>query len=338
MKYIWILVCFMIIVFCYNNNYFDPFQNASVISITKIGPGPFITNTNHAFNIFNPGIINIDDKTLVVARISSASKCITTQEYKTNNNVNDAMNIFDPMYKNNSSLIITWYIERPDEFNVLNNYTSDCNKRHSLGLEDPRIFKYYNKIWIYAHYRGVENGTFIHKPVIFDMNTPNKLITLKYNNMNGFEKNWIPFVYDDNLYFEYTIHPHIILKCDTNTGNCLKVYETTFNNILKKDVGGGAPAQLITYNNKSYYLNIGHTRVHEPKFIRNSFFYIFNAQPPFNVLGLTKDFTIQNNDIEFATGLIVKRDKVTISVGIQDCYSILVEYDLKDIMDAMVML
>jgi predicted GH43/DUF377 family glycosyl hydrolase len=294
-------------------------------TVQKILIGPFSLTTHEKFHVFNPSIILVNNKILVVARLSSNSHCQNTSlKYTYSPLIEKSTNVFNPNYKFNSSLLIYFNLDTPFIYNVINNYHSNKNEDISLGMEDPRLFTFQNEPWIYFHYRGFKNDTFIHLPAIFKMSEPQNIIYLYYEKMTQLEKNWMPFEFNNKLYFEYNIHPHIILECDISTGICTLIAITTFINPLQKEIGGGAPSQLVTQ--KQCYLGIGHTRVDS---IRKNFFYTFNPISPFNITGMSEEINIEsNNNIEFVSGLIVHNNTIILSAGIQDCYSVIAKYDM----------
>jgi len=165
-------------------------------------------------------------------------------------------------------------------------------------------------------------------------------------------KNWMPFEYINELYFVYIISPHIILKCDINTGICNKLYETdNINNKIKYDhipnllkmshIECNVPPIIINMNKQKYYLNIGHvSQILSDNTIpiRKSFFYIFNYEPPFDIIMYGKPFDIMNEYyalVELVCGLIIKNNIVTISAGINDTYSILCDINLDEILNSL---
>ena len=304
-------------------------------SLQRFGPGPFTLSTNERMHVFNPSIAMRDGKLFVVARLSSTAKCKNPMpHYITDSVIDSNFNVFNERYKFDSSLIIYFHYDSPFAYKVFDNYTSESNNNISLGMEDPRVFTFQNELWIYFHYRGYRNNRFVHVPAIFKMSTPNDIIYLGYNGMSEIEKNWMPFEYKHELYFEYSIHPRMILKCNHVSGKCTLVHSSNYKNPLGKHVGGGAPAQPVTIDNKLYYLGIGHTRKNAPKTLRKNFFYFFKGEFPFNIVGMSDEFDIHpDNDIEFASGLVVTNNKVLVSVGIQDCYSILCKYDLNNVLN-----
>lgn len=318
----------------YKNNHINTLVNKQqqlIGTIHSIVLGPFSISTNEIFYVFNPSIILLDNNIFVVARLSSSSNCKHTLNHSYNQLIENNTNVFDPDYKKNSSLLISFYLNSPSTFNIFNNYITDQNNYINLGMEDPRIFIFQNEPWIYFHYRGFQNNTFKHLPAIFKMSTPQNIIYLYYENMTTSEKNWMPFEFDNKLYFEYSINPHIILECNTSTGKCTFIAIHNFINPLQKHIGGGAPSQLIT--TKQCYLGIGHTRSDHPHIIRKNFFYTFDPTPPFNITGMSKEFDIESSDnsIEFVSGLIVSNNTVILSAGIQDCYSVIIKYNIDSV-------
>ena len=61
---------------------------------------------------------------------------------------------------------------------------------------------------------------------------------------------------------------------------------------------------------------------------RRSFFYAYQAQPPFAILALTPRITFENATIEYATGLYRDGDYLVIGMGIDDCFTRLVRLHL----------
>ena len=126
-------------------------------------------------------------------------------------------------------------------------------------------------------------------PDDFNLVTPSYL-------KHGYQKNWMPFVYNSQLYLVYSINPHKILHCDLNTYNLTEI-SNVFNNKIPKNIRGGS--NIILYNSnrfKNVYLGLGHIK-------RNMFythiFYIFNCEYPFQVIGISNEFIIGDNKLKF---------------------------------------
>jgi hypothetical protein len=170
----------------------------------------------------------------------------------------------------------------------------------------------------------------------------NEFVVL-FGKPNNVEKNWMPFEVNNELYFVYSISPHIILKCDIKTGNCPRVYSS--NNIKNHEImayplGGGAPAVRFTMKGESFFLTIAHTRHRKGEpIMRKNFFYVFRSVAPFEIIMIGSQFDIMDpyEFIEFGSGLLLSKDekKVIISCGISDCYSVICEYNLDDILSSM---
>ena len=312
-------------------------------SYYTIDVGPFeFPHFQKKFYVYNPSIALKDNQIICAARLTdnASVKCKdSTISYTYNKSIEDKLIGLNLMNRGNISSILYFDLSKPEQLDILDIFTSDnlCkdNTFKENGIEDPRLFTFKNELYIYGHYRGNYNGVCKHIPIIYNIDRPSNIIYLSMNNMNNIEKNWMPFEYQNDLYFEYSTNPHVILKCNTITGECIKVYESsaTLKNITLA-IGGGAPAQKFIHKNIEYFLGISHTRT---GLIWKNFFYIFNSTPPFNILKITDTFNIlKNTDIEFASGLIIIDNKtVIISEGVDDCYSIIVYFKLDDILKTM---
>lgn len=320
-------------------------HHLKTLFIQKIDQGPLITVGNHKLYIYNPSIIeNNDGRILCVARITNQSK---SWEAQSDILKNDKIQL-DPFMKFSyyfSSLIL-FDLRTPNNFRIINPFHLEqlCATNFTNGIEDPRLFRYRNQIWVYAHFRGKVDRKCLHSPIIFKLESPESIIYLHTDNMSDNEKNWMPFVYNHDLYFEYKVSPHIILKCDVNTGKCTEVYTTyaveKYPLLTYNKFGCGAPSQLIKIKNKEFFIGLAHislTIVKHFSVIRKNFFYIFQNHPPFKIVMIGTEFTLtgDQNNIEFATGLIVKKDHILLSSGIDDCYSIIAKINLESVFDTL---
>ena len=316
-----------------NNNHIETFTD---MNYDKINIGPFkLPILKKNYYVFNPSIILYNNQIKCIARLTDYKSNIcekNTIVYKYDSIIEQKLKIFKDTYKYSALLYFNLFNDY--DYDIINLFKEEniCkdNDTFQQGIEDPRLFIFKKDLYIYGHYRGLYNNKCTHIPIICKINTPNNIIYLSTENMSLLEKNWTPFEYNNELYFEYLTNPHVIIKCDINTGKCTKVYETSFDirSIIPEDIGGGAPPQKIKIDNKSYYLGVAHIRADS---IRKNFFYIFNTEPPFNIIKITKPIDILNASIEFASGLIIINDTIILSVGIDDCYSIIKKYKLSEI-------
>jgi len=376
-KYIlYIIILITLFVSCYyvcnptivNNYYIKSLIYFQPNNSYKLDFGPYILKIPNSLKTiklyeYNPSICQSNNgDIMIVSRISGhtfenrKNTCMKLlKNYTFDKNINDAFLTFPENKLESSSISIVRNLTKNDSKIVPFTFDSKKLKGDYLGCEDPRIFTFNNKIWIYFHYIGRDN--------VYDQDKVSKYITIApLDNLNKFfhlyttdmrqtEKNWMPFEYNNELYFEYSIQPRVILKAilDKNglpIGYCEKIYkpQNTKHNLNNRRFGGGAPSVRIKINGKYYFLGIAHTNgLVKTITVRKNFFYIFRAEPPFDILWFGPEFNMlkhYTSCIDFVTGLMVKNDKNTcdindykvfVSFGVEDCYSCINEYNLRDV-------
>jgi|SRR5579885_558193 len=161
------------------------------------------------------------------------------------------------------------------------------------------------------------------------------------------QKNWMPFIYQNELYLVYSVNPHVILKCHIDKNNddkneLVKVFET-FNDNIRTDYRGGSQIIYAKKWNKKFIsrklkrvekyeaeeLFVGIIHVREFQSHRYlTYFYAFECQPPFRVKYVTDEFIFGNagehlKRIQFVSGLArVYEDNIPyyyITYGQDDC-------------------
>jgi len=317
-------------------------------SVKKIQP------SSQRLYVYNPSIAYDNGEIVGVSRMTGkiAKECsyYNDTDFVGNEQVDREINQYKKEYQQDLSTVIFWKLNELPNFTVLPLFSSNqiCERNEFLetsqGIEDPRIFTFRGKLWIYGHFRGFL-GECTHSPIVIPMSEPfdvKKIIKLKTENMRWLEKNWMPFEYRGELYFVYDISPHIILKCDLSTGYCSDVYKSDnirYDTITKSHIGGGAPGVKFTMKGKEYFLTMAHTRENRPVITRKNFFYVFRAIPPFDIVMIGSEFDVMEDyrAIEFGSGLLLSKDgkKVIISAGISDCYSVMCEYSLMDVLSSL---
>jgi predicted GH43/DUF377 family glycosyl hydrolase len=332
----------------------------------KINLGPFyisnISKDNEKIFVYNPSIDFDNNGEIVgVSRLTGRTfpECKNDRQtsFKADHNVTKELMKYPKEYRSEISSVIYWKLNDISNFRILNSFSNLdlCNKTESKnsalkgdfgqGIEDPRLFTFKNELWVYGHFRGNYKGNCVHSPVIFKLKNPNKIIKLYIDNMKEIEKNWMPFEYNNELYFEYEISPHIIIKCDVYTGYCERIFQniendlsTNKSSIYSKHLGGGAPPKIFEMNGNKYYLGFGHTRGVNPV-TRKNFFYVFRYGPPFDIIMMGDEFDVledEGKDVEFGSGMLIKDNKdVIIACGISDCYSLLSKIPLEEILNSL---
>lgn len=363
-----ILLITIIIYFQYekikNFYYLKNLKTIKYVNNYRLDNGPYLLEDGTKIYEYNPSIFKLKNGDIIyTSRLSGHSsierkiKCeVMLKKAIYDKDINNAFSIFPKNIVNSCSHIfirnITTNKNQIVPFNNKHLENLNFNNKNYLGCEDPRIFDFNNKCWIYFHYLGRDNlnnkNKFSKYITIAPLDNLDNFIHLYTDKMKGAEKNWMPFEYENELYFEYSIQPHVILKAELDknkipTGYCPKVYNTNINYPKKRDFGGGSPSIKIKLNGKYYFLGLTHTRgTSRTICVRKNLFYIFRAEPPFDILWFGPEFNMLNipYNIEFGTGLIVKNEKqsdniedytVIVSYGIEDCCGFVNEYKLTDI-------
>lgn len=273
---------------------------------------------NEYRSFFNPSICAINDDMFISIRNTNYNLQIINNRlcysiYKNNKlyNISDEHPLLNRtiIYKNNELYSIK-YFRIPD-------YLSYCIQ----GVEDVRLINFNNKLF----YLGNTLETETHKNVmVLIQDEPEKYYLLKYNSHLA-QKNWSPFVYNDELYFIYSFHPLIILKFDpSDVNNVVKVYENIGNVKSNfKEIKGGSQGIAIKENVSdhgffNFYTHItanlnGRTYLHVKirliihKDFKNCF--LTTQYDP---------FCIEKKGIEYIAGYCIYKDEKYISYGLDD--------------------
>lgn len=161
---------------------------------------------------------------------------------------------------------------------------------------------------------------------------------------NCFEKNWVPFVYEDNLFLGYTINPFKILSPNLVTGGCQCLY-TTAPSISWKygSIHGGTPAVLVD----NEYLGFFESSCNYYGYTYFIGAYTFEAEPPFRLTRISTEpfshsdfFSTPRNGLTdrrvvFPAGLVVEDDVLYISYGENDAGTKILEIDKRLLYDSM---
>lgn len=137
------------------------------------------------------------------------------------------------------------------------------------------------------------------------------------------EKNWIGFVHDDQLYFVYSIFPHVVVQARATDGACVQRYSTSSYEPLARlseegthQMHGSATAVL----HNGTFLALMHTIDGDGMY--QTMAYKFKAAPPFAVEAVSRPLPLQGvGGKNFASGLAVVDDKVVVTYGAGDAES-----------------
>jgi predicted GH43/DUF377 family glycosyl hydrolase len=215
--------------------------------------------------------------------------------------------------------------------------------------EDARIFKKGDEFWIVfnarrgdeliramyvARLEGLESGT-------GDIQTDPVLLDFERDKP---QKNWVPFVHDNTIYFSYSLTPHKVLRYNEKTKKVEMVHEThsvgLSNGWQFGALRGGTPALL----RGDEYLAFYHSNVSK----NNHFWYVFGAytfeaKPPFklkqvcerpvyfrdNYTSMLQPHIGPTNRVSFPAGIAAVGDRILVSYGENDSQTKIVTFDAK---------
>ncbi len=240
-------------------------------------------------------------------------------------------------------------------------------REHGFDIEgeDPRIFIFNDKVYVmFICLSPYENQNRCIGLTPFDEWKP---VFLQIENMNKniIEKNWSPFVKDNELYFVYNYDPLIIIKYDFNPeGICTVVFKQ--NNISlpintsSTYLRGGS--NLIHYKDQ-YYIGGCHSRIYTNCFEHythmilldtNTWKLVYVSKPVMYLCNISTSLnawhqqpnhskpidTFHNilvdktpNIIQDPVSLYVKDNKYYITINVRDCVTLLYEISFANLFD-----
>lgn len=165
------------------------------------------------------------------------------------------------------------------------------------------------------------------------------LSDFEYQNSEKREKNWVPFIYKNELYLAYSIYPHRILKPLLDGSGRCETITSSIPSIIWEwgELRGGTPAVPLS---EELYLAFFHssiplTTIHSSGECVLHYFmgaYLFAAEPPFEIKQISPEPLIGKNfyhgtiyepywkpvRVVFPGGIIVDKEYIWIAYGRQD--------------------
>lgn len=163
-------------------------------------------------------------------------------------------------------------------------------------------------------------------------------VHLRLPGANRIEKNWIPLrttstpAGNATLLMSYSIEPHVVVGCDTRSGQCARLYNTSsplwrerLPRATRERVSGGTSCAPLQGHGLSvcvaHFKPVGTSRYYH-------IFYAISNSPPYAVQRVSAPFKLPKHPstrsgIQFASGLALWPDAetLTISYGEADCYA-----------------
>lgn len=200
------------------------------------------------------------------------------------------------------------------------------------GLEDCRIFELNNDYW----FTCTTFDTNPYGPCQISLckledeessSTTNvkQLVPLKGPDPHRYEKNWLPFIYQNELCVVYSYDPFIIYRPNTKTGECEIVLRRETKYDFSHFRGSAAP---IAFDNG--YLILVHEVV---QLANNSRCYLHRfiyLDENFNITRASKPFSYQHLGVEYCCSMTIDHSgtKLIMPIGIEDREAYLCIVDL----------
>lgn len=194
-----------------------------------------------------------------------------------------------------------------------------------------------------AHFNGIE----------FSIEPPRAFLHFPGGNPNQWERNWIPFVYDNSLLLATQLSPHRILRPVPESSECEEVASSNFSSSW----AWGTPKTGTTAHlDGKHYLALFHSvkvmpSIHsESKPIQHYFMgaYTFEDRPPFRITAISKEPIIGKHfyhgpeytmckpcRVVFPCGFIMDEQFIWVVFGRQDHEIWMAKLDKKGLYDNM---
>ncbi len=228
---------------------------------------------------FNPSIIRWNDSLLFSFRIR------------------------DPITNSTFNVGLTFLDE---QFNPIGkNYTIQMRlpkRQYPSKVQDPRLIIHQgNLLMVYSNIldEAKETRRMYVAQVHFDgsdfyVDSTEYLENYPCGNPLRWEKNWVPFIYEDTLLLAYSLVPHHILRPIWGTGQCIT--EASSIGMLQWSWGvlrGGTQAFLVDGEYLSFFhSSINMASVHSEGKVMQHYFmgaYTFSPKPPFGITRISKE-------------------------------------------------
>jgi tetratricopeptide (TPR) repeat protein len=173
---------------------------------------------------------------------------------------------------------------------------------HLFGCGDPRLMSHERKLIITSNFQGVHgNDRMEMQEVIINGRELSTRPIARFDCVTGMElarqeKNWVPFSAAGDLYFEYSIHPHIVLKYNPQTSSLQSAFNTAAQR-LPFELAGAGPPRLNTpaVQLGQTFLSVFHVVCDGDYY---SAFYRFSALPPFALIAMSKSPVLWPEDAD----------------------------------------
>ncbi len=193
---------------------------------------------------------------------------------------------------------------------------------HVLGLEDCRMIEWNQNVWFTCTTR--DTNPFTTPQIVLCQLGENKgnitipvqkLIPLKGPDPDRCEKNWLPFVKDNQLHLIYSCSPFILYKFHPETNQCETILSYEHAHDLSRFRGSAAPIPF-----DEGHLMLVHETVQFPDGTRYYLHRFAYLDTDFTMKRISKPFIFLHLGIEFCCGMILNHaeTELIMAFGIED--------------------
>lgn len=168
------------------------------------------------------------------------------------------------------------------------------------------------------------------------------------------EKNWVPFVFDDQLLLAYSLMPHRIFQPSLITGQCITVSSTGSSFVWQwGELRGGTPAlrygeEYIAFFHSSIKMPTVHSQGKSmPHYVMGA--YTFSAKPPFEITRISPEPIIGKQfyngpayntwkplRVVFPMGCVMDEQYIWVTYGRQDFETWVAKLDKKKLYQSLI--
>lgn len=290
-------------------------------------------NSNLLFNSMNPSVLKTENGYYVVCRSvnyeQSSGKHYQMIDPEERNNYLSKTRNFLLHYDKNFNLI--------SQKEIVDDFVSSVQTTPYFqveGLEDIRLFEYKGDLWFTCTVFNI-NHCKMPQVCLFrlsnssdgDFIRTDHFVHLKGPEINRCEKNWLPFVKDDQVHLIYSYDPFQIYQADLLTGECRQVLSQAQENDFSKFRGSSGP---IAFDDG--YLSIVHYVVdsEDEKIYFHRFLYL---NKDYKITHMSKPFTYTHQGVEFCCGMTLDHfgSSLVMAIGLEDAEAFFAFLDLESV-------
>jgi hypothetical protein len=223
------------------------------------------------------------------------------------------------------------------DFGFLEDRHIRANQLALNGLQDIRIFHWRNEIYALAaaitHYppKQAHSSPIKQTSMMLCKFSGNSLVALfNFPSKHQHEKNWMPWVKENELFFIYHHDPYQILKFDGKEIINIDLPEAP--KALTLQSGGSAVVPfgknfigIVHQKYGGYVLDDG---VHAPLMTYTHKVVIYGQN--FDILAVSPNFTFEGARVEFCCGIAILNDSVILSYGVWDNQAVITRMNIKE--------